>query len=133
MINLLPRILTLALILLLVGCGNAPQTENVPVSESSETTEENYLSAEEESQLKFCKLVVEAYASYETNGMSYETRDVFGKAYDVVHEELLPVYGGSRYFDYDGIMADHSFAYVSPKMEQVKEIISWCEKLNLSE
>jgi hypothetical protein len=58
--------------------------------------------------------------------MSYETRDIFGEAYDVIHE-LLGTYSSSRYRDYDSIMADHSFAYGPfSDINDVVAIQAWC-------
>jgi hypothetical protein len=107
----------------LSGCANNSNNSESPESASPAVM----LSTEERSQLQFCGLVESAYQSYENYGMSYETRDIFGEAYDVIHE-LLGTFYSSRYSDYDSVMADHSFAYGPlSNIKDVVDILVWCE------
>jgi|688.fasta_scaffold1136367_1 hypothetical protein len=105
------------------GCSSSNNNSEISETKSELVT----LSIEEESQLQFCNLVEKAYKSYENSGMSYETRDIFGEAYDVIHELLGTSYS-SRYSDYNFVMADHSYAYgPNSNINDVVEILGWCE------
>lgn len=107
----------------LTGCSSS--SDNAEMSETASPAV--LLSTEEKSQLQFCDLVETAYESYENSGMSYETRDIFGEAYDVIHK-LLGTFYSSRYSDYNFVMSDHSFAFgPSANINDVVEILGWCE------
>ena len=107
------------------GCSSA--SNNAEISEI--TTAVSTLTQEEESQLEFCHLVYEAWKSYDKFGMSYETRDRFGKAYDVIHE-MVGTYDSTRYRDYNDVMADHSYAYGPfSDFDEVYAINRWCETI----
>ncbi len=122
--SVMRRIFPILVLSLIPLSGCSESGKSVELSESS--TPVISLTKEEKSQLKFCNLVDKAYKSYETSGMSYETRDIFGEAYDVIHE-LLGSYSSSRYSDYDSIMADHSFAYGPfSDINDVVAIQAWC-------
>lgn len=106
----------------LAGCSNGGAIDELSKTASPPVL----LSTEEKSQLQFCDLVEKAYESYENSGMSYETRDIFGEAYDVIHE-LLGNFYSSRYSDYNFVMSGHSFAYgPSSNINDVVEILDWC-------
>jgi len=108
----------------LTGCSSS--SDNAEMSETASPAV--LLSIEEKSQLKFCDLVEKAYESYENSGMSYETRDIFGEAYDVIHEEFPRPWTSSRYLDYNNVMADHSYAYGPySNINDVIGILNWCE------
>ncbi len=114
-------------LLLLTGCASGDSEVSAPEVKSTIVP----LSGEEKSQLRYCKSFDKAYGSLKSNGMTYETRDLFGDAYDIVHEQLLGVYESSRYFDYDGVMADHSFAWVSGSdVASLDGIATWCAEIN---
>jgi hypothetical protein len=121
--NLLPVIL----LSLIFSSGCSSSNDNSEISETK--SELVALSKEEESQLKFCNLVEKAYKSYENSGMSYETRDIFGEAYDVIHEEFPRPWNSSRYLDYNNVMAEHSYAYGPlSNINDVLGILNWCKE-----
>ena len=119
MLKLLPLIL-LSLISL-SGCGGD--------ANNAETVKSEFmLSQEDQSILKFCAIVDEAYTASIRDGMSYETRDIFSKAYDVIHEEFPHPWSSSRYRDYDTVMAHHSWNYGPyANINDVIDILDWCE------
>jgi hypothetical protein len=119
-------ILGLSGVLLLSGCANGNSEISAPEMKSIVVP----LSGEEKSQLRYCKSFDNAYESLKSVGMTYETRDLFGDAYDIVHEQLLGIYESSRYFDYDGVMARHSFAWASGSdLASLDGIATWCKEI----
>ena len=120
-------ILGLSSVLLLSGCAGGNSEISAPEVKSTVVS----LSGEEKSQLRYCTSFNKAYGSLKNNGMTYETRDLFGDAYDIVHEQLLGIYESSRYLDYDRVMAAHSFAWVSGSdVASLDGIATWCEEIN---
>jgi hypothetical protein len=107
----------------LTGCSN--NNNNAEISETASPVV--LLSAEEKLQLQFCNLVEKAFESYENSGMSYETRDIFGEAYDV-NKKLIGEFYSSRYSDYNWVMSAHSYAYGPlSEINEVVEILGWCK------
>ena len=119
--------ITIMALLLLSACSNS----NIPPQQQATTEIQDTRSPEQKSQDKFCNFVEKGIASYKSEGMSYTTRDIYGKAYDVVHEELLGVYGGSRYSDYNDVMSSLSFAFQDENwnakdIAAAADILNWC-------
>lgn len=120
-------IVLMSALFLLTGCATGGSEISAPEVKSTLVP----LSGEEASQLRYCKSFDKAYGSLKSNGMTYETRDLFGDAYDIVHEQLLGIYQSSRYLDYNYVMSAHSFAWVSGSdVESLDGIATWCEEIN---
>lgn len=120
-------IILISALFLLTGCASDHSEISAPEVKSTVVP----LTGEEKSQLRYCKSFDKAYGSLKSNGMTYETRDLFGDAYDIVHEQLLGIYQGSRYLDYNYVMSAHSFAWVSGSdVESLDGIATWCEEIN---
>ena len=120
-------IASLALVLALSGCSNG--TNGVISSEVENKTTKLY--GEERLQMKYCKAFEKANESLKADGMTYETRDLFSVAYDIVHEELY-AYWNSRYRDYDRVMADHSWSWSEGDgvdTSSLDGIMSWCSEI----
>lgn len=112
-------------LLLLTGCSNTAVSRPA----ESPTESANTSGFQQIIEIQFCEDVLKGYASYQKEGMSYATRDIFERAYYTI-EELYDY--GSRYKDYLIEMDSLSRSWQNEQfnqssLEALPEIVSWCE------
>ena len=112
-------------VLLVAGCSNSAVSRPA----ESPTESANTSGFQQIIEIQFCEDVAKGYASYQKEGMSYSTRDIFDRATSTI-EELLDY--GFRYRDYFSVMDSLSRSWQNeqfnqPSLEALPEIVSWCK------
>jgi hypothetical protein len=111
--------------LLFTGCSNSAVSRPADLPAESANTG----GFQQIIEIQFCEDVLKGYASYQKEGMSYATRDIFERAYYTI-EELYDY--GSRYKDYFIEMDWLSRSWQNEQFNQsslaaLPEIVSWCK------